>query len=409
MNMNIDDELDDILKDPIFDLSDKELSLFDIPADMKKVQAEKKRPDYVAQRQVCENFGDYQSLFKQVHEDLKFGKRALIKISKTDSLLPHHFYIDESQLVLLDSIGETFKASKGSNDARTRCIYENGTESDILLQTLRKNVVSNGYAISETQEETIETMFNSDEISKDDKISGYIYVLSSLSTQPEIANQKDLYKIGFTINKVEERIADAANDPTYLMAPVKIESTYKIINMNSHVFETLIHQVLNTVQMQITVTDKSGVAYHPKEWYVVPFPVIETIISKILDRTITKYIYNPRLKCLEKTIVKSVSKFDTTGMKVLTLNIKKIYFDEIMRGEKTIEYRKLKQTTLNKYTYIDESDSKRYLRRYDALHLYVGYHKERDSAIVQVVDTTYNEGFVEYHLGKILEYIKKED
>lgn len=407
--MNIDDELDDILKDPIFDLSDKELSLFDIPADMKKVQVEKKRPEYVAQRKVCENFGDYQSLFKQVHQDLKFGKRTLVKISKTDSLLPCHFYIEDGQMVLLDSIGETFKASKGSKDARTRCIYENGTESDILLQTLRKNVVGNGYAISETQEETVQNMFSSNELSVRDIVSGYIYVLSSLSSQPEIANQEDLYKIGFTINKVEERIADAANDPTYLMAPVKIESTYKIVNMNSHVFETLIHQVLDAVQMQITVTDKSGIVCHPKEWYVVPFPVIETIISKILEGSITKYIYNPLLKCLEKTIVKSVSTFDTRGMKVLTLNIKKIYFDEIMKGKKTIEYRELKQTTINKYTYIDESDGKRYLRRYDALRLYVGYHKDRDSAIVEVINTIYNEGIVEYHLGKILEHIEKAD
>lgn len=31
--------------------------------------------------------------------------------------------------------------------------------------------------------------------------------------------------------------------------------------------------------------------------------------------------------------------------------------------EKKMGYRKLKQTTLNKYTYIDEADGKRYLRR----------------------------------------------
>lgn len=407
--MNIEDELKSILNDPLLELSDKEISLFDIPQDMKKVQADKKRPDYVAQHKVCENFGDYQPLFRQIHEDLKFGKRSLIKISKTDSLLPHHFYIDDGQMVLLDSIGETFTASKGSKDARTRCIYENGTESDILLQTLRKNVVGDGYAVTETHEETEQAMFSPDNLSDKDKVSGYIYVLSSLSTHPGISGQKNLYKIGFTINTVEKRISDATNDPTYLMAPVKIEATYKIVNMNSHVFETLIHQILDAVQMQITVTDKSGTICHPKEWYVVPFPVIETIIRKILDGSITKYTYNPQMECLEKVIVKSESTFDTSGMKVLTLNIKKIFFDEVMKGEKVIEYRELKQTTINKYTYIDESDGKRYLRRYDALRFYVGYNKNRESALVEVVDTTYNEGIVEYHLGKILEHIEKND
>ena len=74
-----------------------------------------------------------------------------------------------------------------------------------------------------------------------------------------------------------------------------------------------------------------------------------------------------------------------------------------MSGAKKIEYRELKQTTLNKYTYLDETDGKRYLRRYDALRLFVGYNKDRESALVQVTDTTYNDGIVEYHLGLIFE------
>ena len=128
-----------------------------------------------------------------------------------------------------------------------------------------------------------------------------------------------------------------------------------------------------------------------------------------MDGTIVGYTYNPQMECLEKRIVKAKSTFDTSGMKVLTLNIEKKYFDEIMRGEKKIEYRKLKQTTLNRYTYIDEADGKRYLRRYDALRLFVGYHKDRESALVQVTDITYNEGFVEYHLGMILEHLSNNE
>ena len=79
---------------------------------------------------------------------------------------------------------------------------------------------------------------------------------------------------------------------------------------------------------------------------------------------------------------------------------------EIIKGEKKIEYRELKQTTLNKYTYLDESDGKRYLRRYDALRLFVGNNKDRESALVQVKDITYNDGIVEYHLGMILEKLE---
>lgn len=147
--------------------------------------------------------------------------------------------------------------------------------------------------------------------------------------------------------------------------------------------------------------------HQPQEWFVVPLPVVDVIIQKIVDGSIVGYTYNPKLECLEKRIVKEKSTFDTTGMKVLTLNIKKMYFDEIMKGTKDIEYRQLKQTTLNNYTYLDESDGKRYLRRYDAIRFFVGYHKDRESALVQVKDITYNAGVVEYHLGLILEVLNK--
>lgn len=63
--------------------------------------------------------------------------------------------------------------------------------------------------------------FTNKDITNDDKVTGYIYVLSSLSDNPTIKNQKNLYKIGYSTNSVEERIANAAHEPTYLMAPVK--------------------------------------------------------------------------------------------------------------------------------------------------------------------------------------------
>ena len=400
--MDIDKELEKLFDDPLLKVSYDEAKLFDIPQDMRRVIA-KKKPDYVAQHKLCENFEDYKPMFAKVHQELKAGKRSLVKITKTATLAAGRFYFVSGQMLLLEQIGELKKSSNFLPDARTRCIYENGTESDILLQTLRKSVVGDGYAVSELQEESNAKFFKNTDIVSDDNVTGYIYVLSSLSNEPAIKEEKNLYKIGFTTGSVEQRIANAANEPTYLMAPVKIVATYKVVNMNSQKFEDLIHLLLKPVQFQVTVFDDKGIEHQPQEWFVVPLPVVDVIIQKIMDGSIVGYTYNSQLECLEKRIVKAESTFNTTGMKILTLNIKKIYFDEIMSGIKKIEYRELKQTTLNKYTYLDESDGKRYLRRYDALRLFVGYHKDRESALVQVTDITYNEGIVEYHLGMILE------
>lgn len=38
--------------------------------------------------------------------------------------------------------------------------------------------------------------------------------------------------------------------------------------------------------------------------------------------------------------------------------------------------------------------------------LFVGYRKDRECALIKVINTTYNEGVVEYHLGEILSHEK---
>ena len=404
--MDIDKELEKILDDPLLSISEKEAELFDIPTDMRKAMVAKNKADYVAQRKLCEDFEHYLPLFKQVHLDLKQGKRSLVKISKTINLQAGHYYVVDGQLLLLEAIGEKHQSSNFLPDGRTRCIYENGTESDILLQTLRKSVVGNGYAVTELQSESDSKFFTNVDLTEKDQVTGYIYVLRSLSKNPAISRQPNLYKIGFSTNSVEERIANAEHEPTYLMAPVEVVATYKVVNLHSQKFEDLVHQVLQAVQFHVTVINDEGLSHEPKEWFVVPLNVVDVIIKKIMDGSIVGYTYNPDLKCQEQRIMKKQSTFDTKDLKVLTLNIKKVYFDEIIAGRKKIEYREIKQTTLNKYTYIDEADGKRYLRRYNALRLFVGYHKDRESALVEVFDTKFSEGIIEYHLGAILEVVK---
>ena len=297
--MDIDKELETIWDDPLLDLSQKELGLFDFPSDMKKVMESRNKTDYVAQRKLCEDFDQYRDLFVQVHEDLRKGWRSLVRISKTVNLQAGHFYFIDGQMLLLESIGEARRSSNFLPDARTRCIYENGTESDILLQTLRKNVVGNGYAVTNTDEETERLFFKQKDITDEDKETGYIYVLQSLSEDPNISKEKDLYKIGFTKNTVEERIANATHEPTYLMAPVKIAAIYKVINLHSQKFEDLVHQILKNVQFQVKVIDDKGLLHEPQEWFVVPLSIVDAIIRKIADGTIINYSYNSELRCLE--------------------------------------------------------------------------------------------------------------
>lgn len=92
-------------------------------------------------------------------------------------------------------------------------------------------------------------------------------------------------------------------------------------------------------------------------------------------------------------------------MNVLQLIIKQKYFDEILAGTKTEEYREVRPTTFKKYlryvvndkTYdsLDDPELKHLngdfefdvdIKKFDAIRFFVGYNKDRDSMLVEVKD-----------------------
>lgn len=80
-------------------------------------------------------------------------------------------------------------------------------------------------------------------------------------------------------------------------------------------------------------------------------------------------------------------------MKTLNLIIKQVYFDQIINGTKTQEFREVKPTTIKKLLQLDEDgyeledeNGNTIPIHYDAIQFYVGYNKNRDSALVEVKD-----------------------
>ncbi len=98
---------------------------------------------------------------------------------------------------------------------------------------------------------------------------------------------------------------------------------------------------------------------------------------------------------------------DPDKLNILYLVIEKVYYDQIIAGTKKEEYRELKETTMSRYTYMDPSDKKRYLKPFDAVRLCAGYHKNRECAIVAINDITCDVGIVTFHFGKVIEVHRK--
>lgn len=289
--------LDDIFNDDTLGIFEEDTEgLFDFKHTPKNI---KRAPtDMVGKRVPCKNFKDYEPFFKQIQYDLNKGKRKLVDF-KEANLRVGNYYVHNGVLFFLESIEydreDHYKkdGTRVRKDGRTRCIFENGTESNILKRSVEKNLYANGKVVTENidsiSEEFIERF---SDITEDDKEAGYIYVLKSQSKKEEITSIKDLYKIGYSTTSVEERVKNAEKEPTYLMAPVTIESSWKCYNMNAQKFEQIIHNFFGNTCLEVDVFDSKGKRHTPREWFIVPLQAIEHAIALIITDKVLDYKYD---------------------------------------------------------------------------------------------------------------------
>jgi len=292
-----DKTLDEILDDPLFSLTETEQKLFELPEAIKKNSIRKRQVEETAQRKTCANFADYAHLFVQVHRELHDGKRQLIGYQES-AIQEGIFFIADGLMGYIEKLDVNNRQIKDRirKDGRSRVIYEDGTESNILFRTIGKYVAKNGYIVTEPNDGTELDALSGAGITTDDIANGWIYILRSKSTDERIASVKDLYKIGFTTTPVNQRIKNARNETTYLLADVEVVNTYQVYNVDTHKLESLIHQFFEPARFHFTVNGSKAV-----EWFVVPLPIIREAIARFVDGSIVNYIYNRELQALERT------------------------------------------------------------------------------------------------------------
>jgi hypothetical protein len=277
--------IDDIINDDDLGLLGDDTGILTIKNLPKTIS----KPDYVGRQRRCEDFENFESKFIACHEDIRSGKRQIVEFHHQKQIVEGTYFVLRGVLVYVDQVGEKTTSANGLDDARLRLVYENGTESDILLLSFAKALFLDGRLVTEHEDKLLD---NFKGVDKEDEESGYVYVLSSLSDKPEIANMHNLYKIGFSTRSVEERIKNSSQDPTYLMAPVKIIATYKCYNMNTQKFEHLLHRVFSKARLDLHVTGLDNENYVPDEWFVVPIEVIDQAVSLIISDEILNYEYD---------------------------------------------------------------------------------------------------------------------
>jgi hypothetical protein len=96
-----------------------------------------------------------------------------------------------------------------------------------------------------------------------------------------------------TGGEINTRIANAQLDPTFLMAEVEVIATYELCNINRVKLENLLHRVFDRAQLDIEIKDRFDNLVRPREWFLVPLFVVNEVIERIRDGTITEYVYDP--------------------------------------------------------------------------------------------------------------------
>lgn len=62
--------------------------------------------------------------------------------------------------------------------------------------------------------------------------------------------------------------------------------------------ENLFHRLFAPAQLDLTIQDRFGRPVRPREWFLVPLPVIDEAVRRIMDGSITDAVYDPQRAAL---------------------------------------------------------------------------------------------------------------
>jgi hypothetical protein len=264
-----------------------------------KTRSEIKAAEEVGKHKVCEDFEIFKPLFINVQQELKSSIRATRPYKDDATVGEGYFFILSGQLIYIAELGETFISHGRHKDARLRVIYDNGTESDILMRSLQRAL--NKDETSRRVTDAIAGPLFTGEPGNAADASGTIYICRSKSNEAYISENREIvHKIGVTSTSIEKRIAGADNDPTFLMAGVTLVATYDLFSINRNKLEKLIHRFFSAARLKIEIKDRFGKAVIPQEWFVVPIKCIEEAVDRIKDGSIVDYKYDIKAASLVK-------------------------------------------------------------------------------------------------------------
>lgn len=248
---------------------------------------ERDMPDEVAQRTHCDDFYRFEGLFDVVREELREGDAEVVPFQMESQIDEGDMFVLNGMLCIADQVGEESVGAGRKFNPRLRVVFDNGTESNLLLRSLARALYKD-----ETGRRILrrDTTFDSLQgITHHDKRTGLIYILRSLSQDPALQGIRNLYKIGYTEKELGQRIAGADRQQTYLEAPVQVVTSFECYNLDPRRFERLVHAMLHHQRVNVLLRSRDGGSYRPREWFDVELDTAREIVRRVVNGTIAQY------------------------------------------------------------------------------------------------------------------------
>ena len=282
--------LDDILANDVFNLLDVDAPEIYQMEHVSSVETGKPYSDEDnAVRKPCEDFWKFEGFFKRIHESLAENTAHFEQLRTEQNLKQHDVFLLHGALCYIAEVNETEQRKSDRKNFRLRVIYENGTESNILMRSLARAVYKDPYGkqvILHTDDGLPELFVDPENTGL---VTGHIYVVKMRQVKPELQEFKHLHKIGFTTGSVEKRIADAKRDIAFLESEVYPVLSFECRHLDPYMFERLIHTFLGGQRLKLILRSRDGLFYTPSEWFDVELDVIEQVANAIINETINQY------------------------------------------------------------------------------------------------------------------------
>ena len=241
-------------------------------------------PESVERRHQAKDFDAYRELFPRKHRELSSGEARQVNYnsidhSDLDSIVKEGaFFVLGGQMLYIAEFMKDAARPAGPESldpVRLRVIFENGTESKMLRNSFLKRLVEDEHSTVIVPNETL----NATNLLKDTGVTGTLYVLRTLSNDPQVSGYPHLHKIGYTTTGVEKRLARAPFDPAYLNAPVEVVAAYTLYGLNVGKVEKTMHRLFDPARLSIKQTAANGQRIIVVEW----FGVRRRLVDKAVD------------------------------------------------------------------------------------------------------------------------------